>query len=177
MMARIEDRRRHYVVDGQPVAIGLVPLADAWACTNPSLGRGISMGMMQAVVLRRTLGDVGAADAAAFAALYHERTEAEVAPYFTDTLTFDRHRLAEVDANIDGVAYEPDDPGWALGQALSRAAAKDPDLLRGMLDVVSVLERGVDVLSRPGIAERAIALDDGAEAPGPDRAELLRLVA
>jgi hypothetical protein len=157
--------------------IGLVPLADAWACTNPSLGRGISMGMMQAGILRRTMADVGAGDAAAFAACYHERTEAEVAPFFTDTLAFDRHRLAEVDAHIAGGPYEPDDPGWRLGQALGNSAAKDPDLLRAMLAVGGVLERGVDVLSQPGIAERAIALDDGALPPGPDRAELLRLVA
>jgi 2-polyprenyl-6-methoxyphenol hydroxylase-like FAD-dependent oxidoreductase len=177
MMAKIEDRRRHYAIDGQPVATGVVPLADAWACTNPSLGRGISIGMMHAALLRRTVAEVPVADAVAFARRYHEATDAEIAPYFEDTLAFDRHRLAEVDAHIAGTPYQPDDPGWALGQALASAAVKDPDLLRAYLDVVGVLARGVDVLGRPGIAERAIALASDEQPPGPDRAELLRLVA
>jgi flavin-dependent dehydrogenase len=177
MMAKIEDRRRHYTVGGRPVATGIVPLADAWACTNPSLGRGISMGMMHASLLRRTLTEVPVTDAEAFARRFHAVTEAEVAPYFEDTLAFDRHRLAQVDAHIAGVPYEPDDPGWSLGQALASAAPRDPDILRGFLDVVGVLARGVDVLARPGVAERAIALASDEQPPGPDRAELLRLVA
>ena len=44
VMAKIEDRQRTYVVDGTPVVTGVLPLADAWACTNPSVGRGISIG-------------------------------------------------------------------------------------------------------------------------------------
>ena len=40
VMAGIEDRQRDFVVDGVPVATGLVPVGDASACTNPSVGRG-----------------------------------------------------------------------------------------------------------------------------------------
>jgi 2-polyprenyl-6-methoxyphenol hydroxylase-like FAD-dependent oxidoreductase len=57
LMAKIEDRQRTYVVDGAPVATGVVPLADAWACTNPSVGRGISIGMVHAAALRAMLRD------------------------------------------------------------------------------------------------------------------------
>src|SRR5680860_1644882 len=39
IMAKIEDRSRRFVVDGDPVATGVVAVGDAWACTNPSLGR------------------------------------------------------------------------------------------------------------------------------------------
>jgi hypothetical protein len=176
-MAKIEDRRRHYLLDGQPVATGIVPLADAWACTNPSLGRGISIGMMQAALLRRLVAELPVTDARDFAREYHTRTDAEVGPYYEDTLAFDRHRLAEIDAHIAGVPYETEDPGWLLTQALTNAAGKDPDLLRGFIDVASVLERGPEVLARPGVAERAIALAGDDAPPGPDRAELLRLVA
>src|SRR6476620_4438659 len=42
LMAKIEDRQRTYVVDGKPVATGVLALADAWPRTNPSLGRGMS---------------------------------------------------------------------------------------------------------------------------------------
>ena len=34
------DRYRRFLVDDKPVVTGLVAVADAWACTNPSAGRG-----------------------------------------------------------------------------------------------------------------------------------------
>jgi 2-polyprenyl-6-methoxyphenol hydroxylase-like FAD-dependent oxidoreductase len=176
LMAKIEDRQRTYVIDGKPVATGVVPLADAWACTNPSLGRGISMGMRHAAALRSLLGEVPLDDHRALAVRWGELTEQRVEPFFADTLAFDRHRLAEVEAAMEGRAYETDDPAWLLATALANSVMKDPDLLRGFMEVVSLLERGVDVLSRPGVAERALALADPTPLPGPDRTELLSLV-
>jgi 2-polyprenyl-6-methoxyphenol hydroxylase-like FAD-dependent oxidoreductase len=177
VMAKIEDRHRAFVVDGVPVATGVVPLGDSWACTNPSVGRGASIGVLHARELRDTLRRVAPSDAFAFATALHDATAEAVEPYFRDTLAFDRHRLAEIGAQIAGVPYETDDPAWGLGQALANAAAKDPELLRGYLEIVSVLARGVDVLSRPGVAERALELGaDGEGFPGPTRAELLALV-
>jgi hypothetical protein len=52
----------------------------------------------------------------------------------------------------------------------------DPDLLRGYIDIVSLLDSRVNVMSRPGLAERALALADPTPLPGPNRAELLALV-
>ncbi len=51
LMAKIEDRHRRFVVDGRPVATGVAPIADSWACTNPSVGRGATIGLIHAVVL------------------------------------------------------------------------------------------------------------------------------
>ena len=176
VMAKIEDRHRSYVVDGRPVATGIVALADAWACTNPSLGRGISMGIVHAGVLRAVVRDVPLAEDRAVVERFAALTAEQVEPLFADTLAFDRHRLAEIDATIAGHPYETEDPGWLLGGALANAATKDPDLFRGFLEIASLLERGVDVLSRPGIAQRAIDLADPTPLPGPDRAGLLALV-
>jgi 2-polyprenyl-6-methoxyphenol hydroxylase-like FAD-dependent oxidoreductase len=176
VMAKIEDRHRKYVIDGTPVATGVIPLADAWACTNPSLGRGISIGMIHASVVRSLCRDVSLQDHRDVVMRWHELTEAQAEPFFADTLAFDRHRLAEVDAHIEGREYETEDPGWLLGNALANSVTKDPELLRGFISVALLLERGVDVLSRPGVAEKAIALADNSLPPGPDRDELLRLV-
>lgn len=176
VMAKIEDRHRSYVVDGKPVATGVIPLADAWACTNPSLGRGISIGMIQAAAVRSLLREVSPSDHREVMMRWHELTQAEAEPFFADTLAFDRHRLAEVEAHIEGRPYETEDPGWLLGSALANSVTKDPELLRGFISVALLLERGVDVLSRPGVAEKAIALADDSPPPGPDRDELLRLV-
>src|SRR5262249_28049868 len=56
-IAGIMDRYRRFVVDGVPIATGVLAVADAWACTNPSAGRGISVGMMHAVRLRDVVRD------------------------------------------------------------------------------------------------------------------------
>jgi 2-polyprenyl-6-methoxyphenol hydroxylase-like FAD-dependent oxidoreductase len=176
LMARIEDRQRNYIVDGKPVATGVVALADAWACTNPSLGRGISIGIVHAAALRSLLQEVSLDNTRELAMRWDELTTETVQPHFVDTLAFDRHRLAEIEAAIDGHTYETDDPGWNLGTALATSIMRDPDLLRGFIEVASLLDTGANVVSRPGIAERAIALADPTPLPGPDRAELLSLV-
>ncbi|HEX3090925.1 MAG TPA: hypothetical protein VHQ23_19885 [Ilumatobacteraceae bacterium] len=176
VMAKIEDRQRTYVVDGTPVVTGVLPLADAWACTNPSVGRGISIGMVHSAALRSMLRDMPLDDPKAMALRWHELTTEQVEPLFADTLAFDRHRLAEIEAVIDGRSYETDDPGWALGQALAASIMQGPDLLRGFIEVATLLDTGAGVLARPGLAERAVALADPTPLPGPDRAQLLALI-
>ena len=60
-MAGIVDRYRRFIVDGRPVATGYAAVGDAWACTNPSAGRGLSVGLLHAQrlrgVVREHLGD------------------------------------------------------------------------------------------------------------------------
>ncbi len=175
-IAKIEDRQRSFWSDGAPVATGLVAIADAWACTNPSVGRGASIGLLHAVALRDVLRAGPVEPGMELAVAWEERTAAVVDPLVKDTLAFDRHRLAEIEAQIAGRPYETEDPGWLLGEALRRSAASDPDLLRAYAAIASLLERGVDVLSRPGIADRAIELASDEPAPGPTRAELVALV-
>lgn len=175
VIAKIEDRYRRYLVDGAPVATGVVPVGDAWAATNPSLGRGISVGMLHAVALRDTLREVPTKARCELVADWQARTDESVDPLVRDTITFDRHQIAAMEAAMQGRPYDTDDVGWNLGQALRQAAPHDPDLFRGVLSIVQLLERGVDVLSRPGVAERAVALADSAPLPGPDREELLEL--
>jgi 2-polyprenyl-6-methoxyphenol hydroxylase-like FAD-dependent oxidoreductase len=177
VMAGIEDRHRRLWSGGRPCATGVLVLGDASACTNPSLGRGASIAAQHAICLRDLLREVPPSEPAALVTRWDEVTATVVGPLVQDTLAFDRNRLAEMQAQIAGQAYDPQDPGWQLGEALRRAAGKDPDLLRAYVSVASLLERGVDVLSQPGVAERAIALGGEPEpAPGPSRAELLTLL-
>ncbi len=178
VMAKIEDRHRAFVVDGVPVATGLAPVGDSWACTNPSVGRGASIGLLHVVELRDLLRRTGTDDATGFAVAWHDATVEAVEPYYRDTVTFDRHRLAEVDAQIAGVPYETDDPAWVLGQGLGNASGRDPDLLRASVEIASLLARADDVFARPGVVERVRDLGAAGEPlPGPSRAELLALVA
>ncbi len=135
IMSKIEDRHRTFVVDGTPVATGVLAVADSWACTNPSLGRGASIGLMHAVALRDLLQVASFDFPMELAQRWHEVTDATVEPYYRSTLDFDRHRLAEIDAGIDGKPYDPGDQQYEMNQALGAAAGKDPELFRPMLRV------------------------------------------
>ncbi len=179
-MAGIEDRHRNLMVDGTPVATGVVAAGDAWACSNPSVGRGASIGMLQATVLRDTIAATGLEDPWEFARSFHDATAEIVEPWYRDTLAADRHRLAEIDAHIAGDEYRPADPAWEVSQALASAAFKDPECLRGFVSVAMVLSREADVLSRPGMLDKVTALGAGwrdEPIPAPSRGELLSTVA
>ena len=179
VMAKIEDRHRSFVVDGVPVATGLAPVADSWACTNPSVGRGASIGLMHAKALRDLIRAHGIDDPGDFALAWHDITVEVVEPYYRDTLDLDRHRLAEIEAQIAGVPYETDDPAYAIGQAMQATAGQDPDIFRGVVDIGSLLARPDEVLERPGLLERVIELSQATTPeplPGPSRAELLDLI-
>jgi len=179
VMAKIEDRHRSFVVDGVPVATGVLAVGDSWACTNPSLGRGAAIGFMHAVALRDVL-DVASLDAPIeLAQRWHAITEETVDPYFRATLDFDRHRLAEIDAGIDGKAYEPDDPKWEGFQALASAGSKDPEIFRALLETLGVLSYQDEVMARPGMAEKVRELGaNWRDEPtlAPTRDELLAIV-
>jgi 2-polyprenyl-6-methoxyphenol hydroxylase-like FAD-dependent oxidoreductase len=173
-MAGVMDRIHDYVVDGEPVVTGLAPVGDAWACTNPSAGRGMSLGLMQAQVLRQVTA-AHLDDPATLARVYALRTEREVAPYYRNQVRADRQRVAEMVAIREG--REPPAPDPTTARFLA-AARTDADALRALLETVQCLALPHEVLARPAVA-RALAAVDGPPPPlpGPDRAELLRLLA
>jgi 2-polyprenyl-6-methoxyphenol hydroxylase-like FAD-dependent oxidoreductase len=177
-MAKIEDRHRDMRPDGTPVATGILAVADAWACTNPSVGRGASIGMLHAQALRDTLRETGPDRPAELSDAFDSATAATVEPWYQGTLSFDRHRLAEMEAVAEGNTYDPGDPQYEMTSALTLASSKDPDVFRGFMDIVGVLELPEAVLARPGMFEKVIAL--GADwrdeaAIGPDRDDLVAM--
>jgi 2-polyprenyl-6-methoxyphenol hydroxylase-like FAD-dependent oxidoreductase len=180
VMAKLEDRRRELFVDGRPVATGVVAVADSWACTNPSLGRGVSIGIMHGRALRDVLRDQPLDDPLELARAWHAKTQETVEPWYRSTLRFDRNRLAEMEAEAQGLPYEPGDPEWEITHALDASAGQDPDVLRAFLAIASLTALPDDVITWPGILDKAIELGSGwRDAPpfGPDRAALLAAIA
>lgn len=175
-MAGGMDGHRRFVVDGRPVVTGFAAVGDAWACTNPSAGRGLSIGLLHAQVLRGTVRDhVG--DPPAFAGEWDVRTERVVGPYYRNQVAADRMRIVEMDAARRGVAAPPPDPSAARFGA---AAAVDPEVFRALIETVVCTALPQEVLARPEIGERIErAVRAGLPRPGPsgpDRRELLRLL-
>jgi 2-polyprenyl-6-methoxyphenol hydroxylase-like FAD-dependent oxidoreductase len=179
VMAGIEDRLRRYVVDGLPVATGVVAVGDAWACTNPSLGRGASFALIHARVLRDVLREVGEDQHDKLVRRFDEATARCVEPLYHATNALDRHRLAEIDGDMAGVPYRPDDMRWVGSKALFAAALRDPDALRAYVSVASFLTTPDEVFATPGLRDHVLALGRSAPQyplPGPSRAELLGAV-
>jgi flavin-dependent dehydrogenase len=179
VMAKIEDRHRSFTVDGTPVATGVAAVADSWACTNPSLGRGASIGFIHCLALRDTVRATGLDDPAAFTSAWAEATEVAVEPWYQATLSFDRHRLAEIDAEIRGEPYAPEGDDWNIVQSIFFAAGQDPDCLRAALAIQSVVRKPEEVFADPALFEKALTLGAGwRDAPriGPSRSDLLSIV-
>ena len=179
VMARLEDRYRGFVVDGKPVATGVVAVADSWACSNPANGRGASIGMLHALVLRDQLRAVGLDDPAAFAAAFHAATAEKIEPWYRATLATDRHRIGEVDAGIRGDTYDSPDPAYQFEKALDAASGQDPECLRALFDIGFVLRTPAELFARPGLRDKVLQLGAGwrdTPAFGPTREELLSLV-
>jgi len=177
--AGIEDRYRSFVVDGVPVATGVVAVGDSWACTNPSLGRGASIGLLHASGLRDVLRDVGTDDHDKLVHRFHEWTSEALQPLYRATVWYDQHRLAELDADAAGVPYRTDDPNWALVLATLAASHADPGIARAYLSLASLLATTDEVFAQPGLAEKIIKLGGQAQnypLSGPRRSDLLAAI-
>ncbi|GIF58884.1 FAD-dependent oxidoreductase [Asanoa iriomotensis] len=176
VMAGIEDRYRRLAVDGAPVATGVVMVGDAWACTNPSVGRGAAIGLLHARLLRDTLREVDPAEHDKLARRFDEVTARVMEPMYRATIWLDRHRLAELEADLAGLPYRPDDPRWGASKALFAASLHDPDLTRAYSALSSFIAGPDEVFATPGVRERVVTLGGGAPQyplPGPTRVELL----
>ena len=172
--AGVLDRYRRFVVDGRPVATGVVAVGDAWACTNPSAGRGVTVGLIHAQLLRDTVRS-GFDDPEAFVRAWDSVTEAQVAPYYWSQITADRARFAQMEALRRG---EPPPPGDPTATAISAAMLRDPDVFRGVIEAATCLALPDEVFSRPGFMEKVQAHARARmwKIPGPDRDTLLQLV-
>lgn len=168
-IAGVEDVTRRYVVGGSPIVTGLVAVGDSAVATNPSLGRGASLGAVQAVVLRDVLAGAVTDVAGAFAAAWVDRVQ----PWVDATTWFDRHRLAEMGAEARGAPYRTDDIGWVMSGALRRGAAVDPALARASSRIGGLLALPPDALGDPEVGRRLEPWLADPGSPGPSRADLV----
>ena len=174
-MAGILDRYRRFSVDGEPVVTGFAAVGDAWACTNPSAGRGLSVGIVHAQLLRAVVA-AHLDDPAALAQVWDEATEQVVTPFYRNQVAADQRRIAEMRAVAAGALPPPPDP--VMGR-LPVAAAQDADVFRAMIEMLTCLAQPQEVLARPGMRERIVNAVPVGPPPrwGPDRTELLELLA
>ena len=181
-MAGIVDRYRRFVVDDQPVVTGFVAVADAWACTNPSAGRGLTVGLLHAAQLRDAVREA-ANDPAALVRRFDERTETHITPWYRAQIAVDRARYAEMDALRAGGVPEAPADGLAQGiLGLLSVMPASPDLFRTGIEYVSTITPIQEILKRPGLGEAIGAAREAMKAApppppmGPNREQLLELL-
>jgi flavin-dependent dehydrogenase len=181
-MGGIVDRYRRFVVDGSPVATGFVAVADAWACTNPSAGRGLTVGFLHAQRLR----DVARSsldDPAALVEAFDAITERDIRPWYDAQIALDRARFAEMTALREGQPPPAvtDDLTLRIRGLLS-AMAFDADLYRAALEYIGTVTPIQEVLARPGVSDAVRAVRERLKntplpaMPGPNRQQLLEVV-
>ncbi|MGY1742546.1 MULTISPECIES: NAD(P)/FAD-dependent oxidoreductase [unclassified Blastococcus] len=174
-MAGTLDRHRGFLVDRRPVVTGFVAVGDAWACTNPSAGRGLSMGAVQVQLLRAVVA-AHLDDPAALTTAFAEATASAVEPFYRSQVAADRVRVAEMRALAEG---RPAPPATSPLARLQAGSATDPELFRALLEIILCLAPPGEVLARPLVRDRLEALGDVVPRPfpGPDRARLAELLA
>ena len=177
-MSGTADRERTFVIDGVPVVTGMISVADAWACTNPSIGRGMTMGLMHAVVARDTIRD-HLDQPARLALEFHRRTQEQLGPWHDATHQTDQARVMASRADIEARPVELSSTA-ATVKAIMENARRDLRCARLAQDIAGCLVLPADVLSRPGTIDYVEATQQRLGPPpaaGPDRTRLLQLLA
>jgi 2-polyprenyl-6-methoxyphenol hydroxylase-like FAD-dependent oxidoreductase len=179
IMAGVLDRRRRLSYQGRPIVTGIALVADSWACTNPSLARGLAFGLDHAARLRDAVRSHLDAPAD-FAVEWDEITESEFTPWYAATIATDRARLAEIRACQRGERPSaPADEAAAIPSRFPLAATRDATAFRAFMEIVGCLSLPADVFARADVirAIQATTQDDESPPPaGPNRAELLALL-
>ncbi len=179
VMSGIADRWRALCADGVPTATGVVAVGDAACATDPAIGRGMSLGLMEAA----SLADAIAASLDAPAELarkYHHALRERIYPWYRDTVAADLSRQQQIDSVVRGDGPLPGATATpSLAQALYTAMNVDAEAFRASAEIASVLCPAAEVFARPGLADRVLRIAaDHADAPptGPGRAEVLKLM-
>ncbi len=178
-MAGLHNTLRRLVVDGLPVATGLLGVGDSVCTTNPTLGRGLALALQAAVDLVGALEEDGE-DPHKLALAFDELVGEHVAPYYEDQALIDFGRLAMLRRTIFGEpAPEPpalSEDRVSYGQ-IRMAAAVDPVAFRAYWRIQGMLSLPMEVYADAEVvAATCAALKHPEDLPvmaQPTRDELL----
>jgi flavin-dependent dehydrogenase len=160
----------------------VLTVGDSWACTNPSLGRGISFGLMHAAITAEAVAE-HLADPYALVLAQDRLTRERLLPWYDSTAREDRRRATDIAAVVAGRPPVAADAVTGLMRDMSIAMMVDPDIFRAYLESRLALATPEELLARPGLAEHVseVAAAQPPAGPfgklGPDRSELLRMIA
>ena len=195
-MARLRNRIRRFVVHDRPAALGVLAIGDAHTCTNPLYGRGCSLGMVHAELLTDAIAEHDAFGEA-FHLAFEAATAQEIEPWYRASVMQDRATRAEAHRLLleaRGEVPEPedeDDPEQAqrnfmrsvLRDGLLPALRTDATVFRAFLRGFNLLDSPEALMQDTVVMAKVLEAYQGRDERepdpplGPDRAELLALIA
>lgn len=152
-MGGLINRVRHFVVDGEPIVLGLHAVGDASVCTNPLYGRGCSLGLLHGMLFADAVRDMTNARDTTLA--FNEATERELVPWYVaakqqDAVSMAVQRgeeLSEFDTFVRSIVMDGLFPASRENAHVSRAWFRtfnlltrpdalmtDPELMRVLLE-------------------------------------------
>ena len=185
-MADRTNRLVRLMVEGSPVATGLVLLGDSAMCTNPGYGRGVGLALVHARALAQVLE--GAGDhAEAVTPAFEDFTQTQLEPWYRQAVAGDRVRLAigrRVLAGepLEAIGGEGDEPAVRFARAAPLAVERDPVVRRAshrafqLLDPPRSYWGNADIEARVEEVRRAMQGSKPGP-PGPDHAAMAGLLA
>ncbi len=185
-IAGLISRWRDFVVDGRPMALGVLPVGDAHLATNPLYGRGCTTGFVSAHLLAQAISAY--TDPEAIAIAHEAAVKAELHPWVMNTMRIDADARRVATAIISGEDPDgdPSDPGTLMRavfrDGLRPAMRTDAHVLRKFIRNFNLLTPPDTLASDPDFGARVFAAfqdrDNRPPEPnmGPDRAELLELI-
>jgi len=178
--ARIENTWRTLLDEGRPAVSGFVLIGDSAMHTNPTLGRGVSLALLQA----RKLGDLlerhEAHSPDLVADLERWRSD-ELGVWYLSQTAADGRRSEEMRRTAQGgELQEPADDQARFVAAMGIAAAEDPYVAGRTLELFHLLATPVEVAADLRVREAAqrVLQRGGSLRPmgGPGRTEFERAV-
>lgn len=174
-MAGLENRRRSLVADGAPLVTGYVLVGDACVQTNPTFGRGVSLGLAHARTIADRLERLDQ-DPADWAVETHEATEQCLGQWFEQQVATDAARLAE----LAGGAHDDSLTARVL-TALAVLREEDAHVRVAAERVYHMLLTPAELMADRKVARRVLAFlrehpDLRRDHVGPNRQDFERLV-
>lgn len=183
-MARLRNRIRRFVVDGEPVATGVVVIGDAAVATNPWYGKGCSQAGIAADALADALVAHGR-DRVALALAIDVAVRTELEPHYALAVRQDADRMKMHAAMHDGA--EPDAMASVtrdfIINGLIPATRVDADVFRAFFRAFNMLDAPDALMANQKVVEASMTAhaqkDQRPPAPklGPDRDEFLAVMA
>ena len=136
---------RHFVQDGKPLVHNFFAVGDASIRTNPLYGRGCSTGILHAHLLADVLS--AEQDPRQRAIRFDERSESELRPIYSASLSEDRKGIRRAIAVRDGKEIDETKGTFrkwlesAFGDALAAAVRHNMRVMRGMMRTFNLIEK------------------------------------
>lgn len=194
-MAKLLNRRRRFVRDEGPLALGVHVVGDAAICTNPLYGRGCSLAFVHAYALADALRAHGD-DPRGAALAFDEATRREILPWYRAARDQDREAREVAAAHARGerggsapatASGQPVDPKAflrsVLRDGLIPALRTDIEVVRAFMRVFNLLVPPDALMSDPVVMGRILTAwrerDQRPPLPaaGPERDAMVELIA